>query len=91
LYRTWVIRHFVNQCPESDLFWVLCGTAEPESAQRGAVHSGPSRIVLSRGRDDRDNAFNGFVVIVGGSFVPLGTHARSSIAGGRRAVRVSGP
>jgi hypothetical protein len=28
----------------------------PEDAQRGAVHSGPWRITLSRWRADRDNA-----------------------------------
>ncbi|CAK7282340.1 hypothetical protein SGPA1_20306 [Streptomyces misionensis JCM 4497] len=45
-----------SQCPERTpvLGWVWYG--EPVDAQRGAVHSGPSRIMLSRRRHDRDNA-----------------------------------
>ncbi|MGX1121742.1 hypothetical protein RKD37_007105 [Streptomyces ambofaciens] len=63
-----------------------CGTAEPEDAQRGAVHSGPSRIKLSWRGNGRDNATQ-WLCRLFPRVVRAAGHARSFFTtGGRCAV-----
>jgi hypothetical protein len=86
---------FVSRCPENGtVLGRLWYGSDREGAQRGAVHNGQSWITLSWQWNDRDNVTERIATewlcrLSGGSFVPLGTHARSSLRAVSAPFRVS--